>query len=305
MTEPIQPPHDSAPGRQLQERTDGIPGMLEHAQDIMETWDVPVDFSPASLLVLEALLLDLYSAGPALNLDDATLRAAAAYLGESLAHVTGWEWAWSTSPAGSGQPVVHPDADLDPIAPYALMTRALTARTGTAFAVEARRLRNAMAAAGRPVAGPEPDPQLEEWLAEREADFPAWAEEAGGAADRWDFGVASLDDLAAVLRSRYGSNDALTEASEAGTFVDGAIWYAGEVARHTKGAVWHAPPSWDYEPDDDEADAYDKDEDLWYDSPFVKHPDRYMPVTDIPMACFHLVVSRADKNLRTWLNVFE
>lgn len=320
MTEPIQPPHDSASGRQLQEWTDGIPGLLEHAQDSMETWDVPVDLSPASLQALEAMLLDLYAADDtdaALSPDDATLRAAAAYLGESLVRITGGEWAWSTKPltgsdgqrvaAGSdGRPVVHPDADLDPIAPYVLIGDALTARTGTVFAAEARRLRNAMTASGIPVAGPDPDPQLEEWLADREAEFTAWAEEAGGAADRWDFGAASLDDLAAVLRSRYGSDDELTEAREEGTFVDGAVWYAGEVARRTKGAVWQAPPSWvDDEPDDDDDDAYDEDEDLWYGSPFVKHPDRYMPVTDIPMARFHLVVSFADEKLRTWLNVFE
>lgn len=330
MTEPIQPPHDSASGRQLQEWTDAIPGLLEHAQDSMETWDVPADLSPASLQALEAMLLNLYDANHANDANDAlipgdtTLRAAAAYLGESLAHVTGGEWAWTTKPlagpggqpvaaASDGQPVVHPDADLDPIAPYVLIAAALTARTGTAFAAEARRLRNAMTAAGRPVTGPEPDPRLEEWLADREAEFTTWAEEAEGAADRgadgtadrWDFGAASLDDLAAVLRSRYGSDDELTEAGEEGTFVDGAVWYAGEVARRTMGAVWQAPPSWvDDEPDDDEEEEENEGEDLWYGSPFVKHPDRYMPVTDVPMARFHLVVSFTDEQLRPWLHVF-
>ncbi|MEV0636937.1 hypothetical protein AB0I77_18650 [Streptomyces sp. NPDC050619] len=82
--------------------------------------------------------------------------------------------------------------------------------------------------------------QLETWLAERASSFDAWAEETGQPG-RWDFTPESLDALEDLVRSRYGS-DAAIDAGRTDPFLQGAIWYIGEMACRKKGLVWHYWP---------------------------------------------------------------
>ncbi len=84
-------------------------------------------------------------------------------------------------------------------------------------------------------------PELLAWLAERQAAFPRWAEDAGGV-ERFDFSPASLDVLDDLLRQTFGT-DAEIAAQRREPFVQGAVWYLGEVVCRERGTVWK------YEPD--------------------------------------------------------
>ncbi|MCM2413086.1 hypothetical protein [Streptomyces sp. RKAG290] len=84
-------------------------------------------------------------------------------------------------------------------------------------------------------------PELLAWLTERQTAFADWAREAGGA-DRFDFGRSSLDVLDALLRESFDT-DAEIAAQRRGPFVQGAVWYLGEVICRERGTVWK------YEPD--------------------------------------------------------
>ena len=86
-----------------------------------------------------------------------------------------------------------------------------------------------------------PHPELAAWLARQEADFPAWAA-ATGTPERWDFSPASLDALETLVRERYADADAIDDALDS-TFVQGASWYVGEIARRVNGAAWHYLPA--------------------------------------------------------------
>ncbi|WP_129306894.1 hypothetical protein [Streptomyces sp. L2] len=79
-------------------------------------------------------------------------------------------------------------------------------------------------------------PALLAWLTERREAFTAWAGRTG-AADRLDFGAGSLDVLESLLRSAFTSDDEI-RARRLDPFVQGAVWYLGEVICRTRGTVW-------------------------------------------------------------------
>ncbi|MER5216554.1 hypothetical protein ABT063_39970 [Streptomyces sp. NPDC002838] len=82
--------------------------------------------------------------------------------------------------------------------------------------------------------------QLQTWLEERANSFDAWAEETG-MPGRWDFTPESLDVLEDLVRSRYGSEEAV-RAGRTDPFLQGAVWYVGETACRAKKLVWHYWP---------------------------------------------------------------
>jgi hypothetical protein len=84
------------------------------------------------------------------------------------------------------------------------------------------------------------DPWLTRWLTVREQGFPEWSA-ATGRADELDFSPASLLALEQVVRRRIPGKDALHELVD-DDFVQGAIWYLGEIARRHRDAQWRYTP---------------------------------------------------------------
>ncbi|MEU1277412.1 hypothetical protein [Streptomyces sp. NPDC005805] len=82
------------------------------------------------------------------------------------------------------------------------------------------------------------NPVLNEWLAARRAAFPAWAQRHGG---DWDFGLASLDRLEALLRASFSSYEE-ARSREDDPFLLTAAWYLGEVHNRARGTVWQLHP---------------------------------------------------------------
>jgi hypothetical protein len=85
-----------------------------------------------------------------------------------------------------------------------------------------------------------PDPWLAQWLVAREQAFPAWSAATGRAGDL-DFSPRSLETLEQVVRSRVPTQDALRELKD-DDFVQGAVWYLGEIARRHRDAHWRYSP---------------------------------------------------------------
>ena len=56
-----------------------------------------------------------------------------------------------------------------------------------------------------------PSPELDTWLRERKAGFAAWLAEYAERPERWDFSVASLDELEAVVLRRVSGPAELAE----------------------------------------------------------------------------------------------
>jgi len=88
---------------------------------------------------------------------------------------------------------------------------------------------------------------LQRWLAQRTEQFADWAREcsAGGA---WDFSPESLDVLEDIVVERGSTPEQLLDDETNAGFVDGAVWYLGEVLRRAR------PIPWEYERDGDAAD---------------------------------------------------
>lgn len=82
--------------------------------------------------------------------------------------------------------------------------------------------------------------ELSAWLAERSKAFPEWAK-ATGEEQRWDFSPDSLDALEDLVRRTFADQAQVTGA-KSGAFVQGAVWYIGEVICRTTGAVWRYEP---------------------------------------------------------------
>lgn len=198
------------------------------------------DFSAASLGRLERIMLDRFPPGTAP--DGPFAEAAMAYVGESLLHAGGGSWGWD---AEARVPLVRP-ADAPPIPPLALLVQVLTDRTGDVLTqAQAALIRPGPPPAREPTPGVDDievvdtSPWLADWLAAREKSFPAWSAGAGG---DWDFSPASLETLNQLVKRRLPGPGALTDPAHA-EFVEGAVWYAGEVARRHKQAT-----SWRYSP---------------------------------------------------------
>ncbi|MEI5136015.1 hypothetical protein RB199_32165 [Streptomyces libani] len=83
-------------------------------------------------------------------------------------------------------------------------------------------------------------PDLLAWLTERQTGFEHWAHEAGGVT-LFDFSNASLDALEDLVREAYTKTDEITQQRRT-PFIQGAVWYIGEVLCRRKGWVWKFEP---------------------------------------------------------------
>ncbi|WP_170290736.1 hypothetical protein [Kitasatospora atroaurantiaca] len=87
---------------------------------------------------------------------------------------------------------------------------------------------------------PQRHPELLMWLSERSSGFENWAQ-ATGTPERWDFSPASLDVLEDLLRQTLTGEEDIDEQRR-GAFIQGAVWYLGEVACRATGVVWKYEP---------------------------------------------------------------
>ncbi|MFF6780454.1 hypothetical protein [Streptomyces sp. NPDC012510] len=83
-------------------------------------------------------------------------------------------------------------------------------------------------------------PDLLAWLAEREGAHAAWAAQTSFAGVL-DFSPASLATVDDLIRESANSMEEITDRRMT-PFVQGAIWYVGEVFRRHKGMVWKYIP---------------------------------------------------------------
>ncbi|MEE6262337.1 hypothetical protein [Plantactinospora sonchi] len=226
--------------------------MLAGLQDFVVGPDKPLDHSVESLRNLEHALLAETPAGRPPR--EGLAEAVGGYLGEVLLTVGGGAWTWD------------PDSDLpvtglgvgETAEPMRLVLDALVQRTGTVWPAEYERVR-ALATArryedpsweprrtDRPALGTETsdaastDPWLVQWLTTRERMFPEWSA-ATGRPDELDFSPESLLTLEQVVRRQIPTRDALRDPVN-DDFVQGAIWYVGEIARRHRRARWRYNP---------------------------------------------------------------
>ncbi|ORB76290.1 tetratricopeptide repeat protein [Mycobacterium scrofulaceum] len=75
------------------------------------------------------------------------------------------------------------------------------------------------------------------WLAERGAQFPVWAGHHGGEAV-WDMSPESLDALEELVIQKAPTPEQLLDEEHNAPFVDGAVWYLGEVLRRGRALPW-------------------------------------------------------------------
>ncbi|MFD8543092.1 hypothetical protein [Streptomyces sp. NPDC059649] len=291
---------ESSPQQLLQQWIGDLPYQLLLLEKVLLGRSTPFDYSPESLETLEARLLEHHDSVQEPEKRAEFVESAMAYLGEVLLGIAGGGWGWNTRPVDDrpGQPVVWPDPDLElsPIAPRLLIAHALRVRTGTAFAHEVERLREAVSALQDEVPGWKPvkqhtprvdptvpmpeDPVLTAWLAERRKSLSAWAKDAFNGAWRWHFHPDTLDWLETVVRQRFATVEEFDAAQE-DPFVQGACWYLGEVIRRVKGAVWQYIP---FDPDA-EPGAPGSRESPWTEVPFVDQPDKRVGGAAIPLGC--------------------
>ncbi|MDX3310078.1 hypothetical protein P1S61_13465 [Streptomyces sp. ME08-AFT2] len=296
-----------------------IPETLRELRGDILDEDFPFDFGTASLAGLEAHLLAEYrSADEKPDLDFRPTRCAAVYLGEVLLDVAGGRWGWQPRGAtgsSAGRPVVHPDPALGlaPVSPLALVARAVRTRTGSVFTEEAARLAEAVAGLRRrepdwaPAVVPRPGqadrtagadhPELLRWLAVRSREFARWANDAGPAGDdgrHWDFSPASLDVLETVLRERFDGGAGLLGA-KSGAFVQGAVWYLGEVVRRARdGVVWQYQPRTRFD-EPLEAAMFHAPDEIYLDTPRVGQPGLREGGSAHPMAVLNVFFWQTDE----------
>jgi hypothetical protein len=301
---------EKSPQEQLQKWIRGLPYQVLLLEKVFFPRETAHDYSPASLGSLEAQLLEHSASVQDPEQLSEVAGSAAAYLGEVLLGTAGGGWGWNTRPVGDlpGQPVVCPDPELElsPVAPLLLIAHALRVRTGTAFAEEVERLREAVRERQQedpewePVKEHTPSvdptlplpehPTLTAWLAERSTALSAWAADAFEGAWRWNFHPDTLDWLETVVRRRFATAEEFDAARDE-PFVQGACWYMGEVIRRAKGAVWQ------YVPFDPEAEPFapGSRESAWTEVPFVDQPDKRVGGAAVPLGCLReLFLQEAD-----------
>ncbi|MGY5128204.1 hypothetical protein [Streptomyces nigrescens] len=291
---------ENSPQHLLQKWIDDLPYQLLLLEKVHLPEDFSLDYGPKSLAALEARLLEQDDSVQESEQRREFVESAMAYLGEVLLGVAGGAWGWNTRPVDDlpGQPVVCPDPDLElsPVAPMLLISYALRIRTGTAFAEETARLRQAVRARQQVIPGWEPvkehtphvdpklplpeDPVLTAWLAERNEALSGWVEDAFAGAWRRSFHPDTLDWLEAAVRQRFATVEEFDAARDE-PFVQGACWYLGEVIRRSKGAVWQYIP---FDPDA-EPWALGSRENVWTEVPFVDQPDKRVGGAAIPLGC--------------------
>ncbi|MDT7790178.1 MAG: hypothetical protein QOF58_8597 [Pseudonocardiales bacterium] len=220
----------------------------EEMQPRIVALGIPLDFTPDSLARLEELVAAL----PHLSL------AAAGYLGEALMRVGGGHW--EMTDAG---PLVHfdPALELAPLAVLELVGRAVDAHdeiTRTVAFFKERNPKWSPTKEHTPAVDWIDDsdhpqhPWLVSWLAARAESFPQWTVDHPGP---WDFTPESLDSLEKLVQ---------TLGLESEEFVEGAVWYLGEVAVRHRGARWKY--YYDERP-------YSETGSVWDNNPFVSQSD--------------------------------
>jgi hypothetical protein len=287
---------------------DDVPALVMR----LEIWHTPehfhTDLRLDSLRVLEEAVVFTYEPE---GTDDSRdfLQGAMAYLGETLMNIGGGRWGWSAE----GHPVVLPDAELGlaVLDPLHLIIAAQERGDFGVFEEAAGRLLTATAARRErdpewkpvKVATPGLDPwesgELHpwpaRWLAARTAGFDAWAADTDSGMDTWDFSPDSLIPLGRLLIQRYGTRRKL-EVCAAEPFVEGALWYVGEVAvRHRAGAWEYREPGEGTSPDDPYAGK-----------PFVNQPTLREGGADAPIDALMVTLDEGDEAvLRERLDWFK
>lgn len=248
---------------QLEDWVGGVEPHLGHLEDFLLPEDFPFDYSLASLDRLATLVIQRY--GHRLELFDEDqqgfVEGVVAYVGEALLRVAGGCWGWtSASERGiAEQPVVHPDQRLGApaVSPLLLLLETVDGAGGVGvFArahaalrerVDARRAEDPTWAPvkqptpGLDRVGPELPDHVVVWLADRERDFPTWVAACGQGGATFDFSPESLDAYEAVVRRLVPTKEQLYDPANT-AFVDGAVWYLGEVLRGAKGGQWSYRP---------------------------------------------------------------
>lgn len=222
--------------------------------------DFPFDCSAESLDRLETILLDRFPSGNPPPADTGFVDSVMGYLGEALMRIAGGHWDWDGDPASDTYDLPLACLDealrLPPISPLRLVIEALRARTGRVFSRAHAELRTAVTDRQKQHPTWEPTkehtlgvdvidarhlPQHEwlvRWLAEREAAFDKWAADTGVDPDTWDFSTDSYDALEALVRQRLPTVDDFNKP-EHQDFVQGAVWYLGEIPRRNcNNVVW-------------------------------------------------------------------
>lgn len=256
---------------QLEEWLETMNPRLGRLEDF-EVRGFPVDYSRASLDHLEREVL---RRGPVDDRPDnrsSFVDAAMGYLGETLLNTAGGRWEWDDE---TGTPVVCPDPALkrDPISPVSLIVAAARRGTGHEFAQVHEALERAVAdrqaadSSWSPTKEPTPgvdvvertggSAYLDRWLPERETAFPRWlADYARDVPGDWDFSADSVNLLERVVVGRLKTLDDF-EVPANHDFVEGAVWYLGEVFCRHSGMRWHYNEG---EPDPDN---------MWIGRPYV------------------------------------
>ncbi|MFF9018568.1 hypothetical protein ACF09C_37105 [Streptomyces sp. NPDC014870] len=293
-------------GERLAEWIEDVPARVMR----LDTWYTPADFTPdmsaESLGLLEDALVFTYRPEGTPESQD-FLQGAMAYLGEALMAAGGGRWGWSAD----DRPVVLPDPALGlaPLDPLGLIVAAQERDRSGAFTEAADELRAAVAAHRERVAEPgwkpakhatpgldpgaadAPHPWLAGWLAERADGHPAWAADAGAGSaagsGTWDFSPESLETLGRLMVDRFPDKE-VYRAAEGTPFVQGAVWYVGEVAvRHRHGA-------WTYR---EAAAGIPRDEverNIYLERPFVNQPTVRDGVGEVPF--YALLATVGDKD---------
>jgi hypothetical protein len=295
----------------MQESTDakltdwreGLPPMFAGLEDFIAGPETPLDLSVDSLRDLEDILLAEAPAG--LPPPEGLVQVLGGYIGETLLTIGGGAWTWD------------PDTDL-PVAsldvgevaqPMGLAVDALVQRTGKVWSAEYERIaalaatrrnedpaweprRTDRPALGRTWDAGPGEPWLTNWLATREQRFADWALDTGRA-DELDFSPESLTALEQVVRGRIPSKAALRESVD-DEFVQGAIWYLGEIARRHRNAQWRYRP-----------DTTGKSKNPYTGRPFVQRDDPdgadAIPLLELKSA----VLSDKDGELLERFEVFD
>jgi hypothetical protein len=240
----------------------------EEMQPRLVALGIPLDFAPATLARLEKMVAE----SPHLAL------AAAGYLGEALMRVGGGRW--EMTDAG---PIVHfdPALELPSLAVLELVPNSVDAHDEITRAVADFKARNPDWSPKKehtPAVDPIDDsehpqhPWLVSWLAARAEAFPQWTIDHPGP---WDFTPESLDALEKLVQTLGLSSE---------EFVEGAVWYLGEVAVRHRGARWKY--YYDERP-------YSETGSVWNNNPFVDQPDPD-GVGEVPIYLLKTAVRRGE-----------
>jgi hypothetical protein len=238
----------------LEEWRLSVDPMLAGLQDFVVDPDDPLDGSPESLRLVEELLLDEAPPG---HVPEGLAQVVGAYLGEALLDAAGGAWVWDEV---SDLPAVQLAPALGwTIEPMRAVLDAVVVRSGTVCADLLAQVTAAVAEYQRDAPDWQPtrtdksvlrplpasalpvDPWLADWLTTRRERFAEWAR-ACGVPDELDFSVASLDTVERLVRDWAGSVADLRQIQQE-DYVQGAVWYVGEIACQHGGAHWtYRPP---------------------------------------------------------------